>query len=297
MNEIFTTVSNVGTKVNDSILNMLSPVITKDMPRNPMVVGENWDELTDFYSDFLTKRGKARFERLLMSGGGEGDIRAREIKDIFNQVFKSAGRSLRLSNNEIIEFDPQHPRLIKWMEDRTLLVVDDISIEASDRVKVIIREATVRGDTEAQIAQRIKQVVGLNKRQSTAYQNFRKKQIENGVPKGRATKNANAYAKRLVKQRAETIARHEVQMALEEAKLEYWRQAADAGLIRRGDSWRIWRTHPDERLCPFCQPMEGKRTRIGGVFYTKLGKVPAPPLHVNCRCWTELTTKVLLEKE
>lgn len=49
--------------------------------------------------------------------------------------------------------------------------------------------------------------------------------------------------------------------------------------------WYQWRTAQDERTCPECGGMEGRT-------WHEQQAIPAPPLHVNCRCqvalaWTE----------
>ena len=51
----------------------------------------------------------------------------------------------------------------------------------------------------------------------------------------------------------------------------------------------IHRTAEDERVCPVCQPLNGKRYNLGDVF-DPLARVPEPdyiPLHGSCRCYYE----------
>jgi len=40
----------------------------------------------------------------------------------------------------------------------------------------------------------------------------------------------------------------------------------------------IWQTAEDERTCPICHPLDGKRFVVG--------KDPGPPAHPNGKCWT-----------
>jgi SPP1 gp7 family putative phage head morphogenesis protein len=39
----------------------------------------------------------------------------------------------------------------------------------------------------------------------------------------------------------------------------------------------------DERVCPICSGLTGKRRKFGEPFSLGIAK---PPAHVNCRCWT-----------
>lgn len=46
---------------------------------------------------------------------------------------------------------------------------------------------------------------------------------------------------------------------------------------------QVWRTSGDERVCPICGPLNGKRKSEGWS-----GVTGPPPAHVNCRCWVTL---------
>ena len=271
----------------------LSEFVTK--AHNRLLVDEAWNERIDFYSELLTKRGTTRFERLLANAGGEGDVRERQVADIFKTAFDSGGRTASVVTDHIIEFDPNHPRVVAWVEDNATELITEIDAEARDIVKVMIRESIEEGTSEEILKGRIANVVGLDERRRRAVARFEVEQIRQGVPPGRVDRLAKAYGRRLREQRAESIVRTEIQKAVEAGKLEFWKQAADSGLITRGESWRSWVVHDDEKLCPWCRPVEGKRARLGGQFFTPLGKVLGPPLHINCRCWTELEAPLHLQ--
>ncbi len=271
----------------------ISEFVTK--VHNRLLVDDAWNERIDFYSELLTKRGTTRFERLLANAGGEGDVRERQVADIFKTAFDQGGRSASVVTDHIIEFDPNHPRVVAWVEDNAAELIQDIDAEARDIVKVMIRESIDQGTSEEILKGRIANVVGLDERRRRAVARFEVEQIRQGVPPGRVDRLAKAYGRRLREQRAESIVRTEIQKAVEAGKLEFWKQAADSGLITRGESWRSWVVHDDEKLCPWCRPVEGKRARLGGQFFTPLGKVEGPPLHINCRCWTELEAPLHLQ--
>ncbi len=92
--------------------------------------------------------------------------------------------------------------------------------------------------------------------------------------------------------RAESVARTETTRIGNDAKVEAWKQSGIVGT-------KIWYTAEDERVCPYCDAMNGTEidldanffeegdtlTGTGGeemtVDYSAMG---GPPAHVNCRC-------------
>lgn len=56
---------------------------------------------------------------------------------------------------------------------------------------------------------------------------------------------------------------------------------------------KIWYTNNDERVCPICEPLDGKEVGIDEPFPADVeGDLLLPPAHTRCRCWTETTTKI-----
>jgi len=49
-----------------------------------------------------------------------------------------------------------------------------------------------------------------------------------------------------------------------------------------------WFTNVDDRVCPICKPLDGKRIDINESFKG----IGNPPAHVNCSCWTAVTVKI-----
>jgi hypothetical protein len=102
----------------------------------------------------------------------------------------------------------------------------------------------------------------------------------------RGVKNLDAqverYREQLIRDRAETIARTESVAIENQAKLEAWDIAANAGDIP-ADSEQEWVTSAD--CCDDCGELDGQRVGIGEEFTsTKYGAVAAPPLHPRCYC-------------
>jgi len=94
--------------------------------------------------------------------------------------------------------------------------------------------------------------------------------------------------------RAKSIARTEVSRASNFSTVEAYKQSK---VVRAKE----WLTTPDERLCDYCAPMDGKIVSIDKNFFDEgdsytgnaerpinmdYGKVEQPPLHAQCRCTT-----------
>lgn len=73
--------------------------------------------------------------------------------------------------------------------------------------------------------------------------------------------------------RAERIALTETANAMSLVEIE--------SAKKMGFTEMIWRTSRDERVCPICGPLEGRRKKFDEVFD---GIYNRPPAHVSCRC-------------
>lgn len=151
-------------------------------------------------------------------------------------------------------------------------------------VQSILSQALYDGWSEPKTQLRIRQVVGLSKRDAVAVANYRSRLMKDGASSLSADKSADKYADRLRKRRAEVIADYELRKAQHEARRELWEEARNDGRISPY-AVRVWKTHKDERTCPVCRPLNGRRTSVvKGAYATGGGEVLTPPAHPNCRC-------------
>jgi len=74
--------------------------------------------------------------------------------------------------------------------------------------------------------------------------------------------------------RAAMIASTETTRAFYEGQAASFRAS---GVIQKME----WRTSRDERVCPICGPLHGKRAKLG----EKFSGAYTPPAHPRCRCW------------
>lgn len=108
------------------------------------------------------------------------------------------------------------------------------------------------------------------------------------LSKAQIDKMVDAYSRKWLKHRSETIARTEAMRTTNMGVHEAWRQAIEAGKVDENLVRRMWKVAADERLCSDCAPvptMNPKRgVKMGQSFATPKGPHLLPPLHPNCRC-------------
>jgi hypothetical protein len=182
-----------------------------------------------------------------------------------------------------------------FAEDRAAALVRGIDEDQRRSVQRIIKRAIEQGWTDQQVGQKIARVVGLHERYEIAVHNYEMGLRAKGLPGGRARQMADRYAKRLRHQRADGIAKYEIQKALNDAQRVLWEQQKEAGELPGWVTRRLV-VHKDERLCPICRPLNGRRAAIGkggGYDVPQLGRKEGPPFHPNCRCYEAVEAEVV----
>ena len=160
-------------------------------------------------------------------------------------------------------------------------------------VQSIMRRAFEEGWSQKKIERAIQRSVGLSGRDAQSLFNYEKQLIDSKVPDGRRRRMVKEQEGRLRSARTKMIARNETALAMAAGKREAWRQMQTMGEVSPY-AVRIWHTHKDERTCPVCAPLNGRRASLheergytlkDGLFVT------GPPAHPNCRCWETLSDR------
>lgn len=113
--------------------------------------------------------------------------------------------------------------------------------------------------------------------------------METGVPltPEQIDKMVDAYTRKYLKYRAETIARTESLRASMVGAHQIWVQAIDSGKVQADEVRRKWLVAHDERTCPTCAPIPAMNPEGRGIdelFETPKGPINLPPVHPSCRC-------------
>lgn len=142
-----------------------------------------------------------------------------------------------------------------------------------DDIEKLVRAAIANGYPPRDLARQVQQVVGLDGRRMGALVKYREFLSNTGLKPSRQDRLVDRYARKLLRDRAQTIARTETMGALNAGQ--------HAMLKQIGDRPKEWITTPDDRLCPVCEPVDGETVGIDEAFSPG---VLYPPAHPKCRC-------------
>lgn len=187
-------------------------------------------------------------------------------------------------------FDPAAEGVRSWIYNRAAAFVTNSTDTQIQGLRALVQRAAGLQDMSVdQLARAIRPMVGLTKQQSVANLRYYETLIQNGMSAKRAQDLSLRYAARQHRYRGYNIARTELAFAYNKGAHEGTKQAQDAGYL--GHTIKIWCTAEDERVCPICGALEGKRIEMDEDFdfYTKLevgnpGIKQTPPAHPSCRC-------------
>lgn len=227
------------------------------------------------------------------------------IRDALHEAARLAGRPLA---DEIgLSFKLVNPRAVRWAEDHAARLIVGIDSETRKAIRSIVVRGQREGINVRSQAQLIREIVGLTNRDARAVDRFYTGLVQDG------RKNADVMrgrmARRLLRRRAENIARTETIRASNMGVQLTWRTAMDQGLLPQ-TARKVWIVTPDNRLCPLCAPLDGAVVGVAEPFQADVEatgfKVTSqtgtdrieitdsrptrpftdltPPRHPSCRC-------------
>lgn len=182
-----------------------------------------------------------------------------------------------------LRFDLTNPAAVRAVDDTVANLVRDITAESRMAIQDLVRQSVQGAFDVRQLARQVQGSIGLTSQYAVAVERYRTRLVDQGMAEGRALTRSQAYADRLLRYRATTIARTEVIRATNAGQQAVWNDAQQEGLLPLG-SQREWIVTPDDRLCELCAPMEGQVVGLQEPFQSDEGPVDYPPLHPNCRC-------------
>jgi hypothetical protein len=195
-------------------------------------------------------------------------------------------------------FDVLNPNAVISVREQAARLVREVSADTKAMIRTVIHRSFVEGIDAQKTARTIRDSIGLTSRMESAVWNFRKGLVEAGGVEARVEGAVSRYRDKLIRRRAETIARTEIMRASNEGQQNAWQQAVDKGFLT-STPVQVWIVTPDDRLCEVCAPMKGQRRAIGEAFVSPAdgSRAKTPPLHPNCRCAIGLDIKASRERE
>jgi hypothetical protein len=112
----------------------------------------------------------------------------------------------------------------------------------------------------------LREVVGLLPQHTEAVGRYAQLLVNQNVPEPTLSHQVNTYARRLLTYRAENIARTESISAANAGQLQAWLEMANRGVLDRLTTRVVWVVTEDDRLCPWCAPMDGVEVDLGQLF-------------------------------
>ena len=167
-----------------------------------------------------------------------------------------------------------------------------VQVDSANRLAIrrVIHESFTQPATADQTARKLRSMVGLHTRWARAvmnfddanYRRFLKDGMTQEAARARADVLTKRYSDRLIRRRAEMIARTEIQQAQNWGRQAAWDGGSKAGYVDMG-SMKEWRTAPMGSQygppCPICTELRGTRVPYNGTF---ANGYEMPPAHPHC---------------
>ena len=177
------------------------------------------------------------------------------VEEIFGRT--AIATSSRIASILGFTFNLFNPDVMDHIEQHTAehVLVDDAT---KAEIANVIRAGKIEGINPVMEAQMIRSMVGPTGPHLRSAERYKQGMIDAKVRPALLQHNYDLYVNRLVNLRAETIARTENIQAANAGRLSAWDQMMKQGILERDRARLQWRVTEDDRLCPFCAPMDGQ---------------------------------------
>lgn len=230
-----------------------------------------------------------------VESGEAGIVADRMGWDAANAAFKAATTPIivealqRSGNAEVnrlklaMRFDLDNPFAFQWIDTRTAALVTQVADETKAAIRGVIREAFLNGDPPRKSAQTIRTLVGLTERDSKAVLRYWRTVAMDGNRSAKVADDmADTYARKLLRRRAENIARTETINAANAGVRFSWQEAKGQGLTLPGSMMEWIAALDSKRTCQRCIAMDSQKVPIGQPFMSDIGPIDGPTLHPSC---------------
>jgi hypothetical protein len=224
------------------------------------------------------------------------DLKGSPVTELASLLLAAAERELGRLGVEKIKRGPlvtsRKPLAEEWARERAGTKIKAIDAGTREKIRDIIATNIERKQSPTwwhpsdKVKRRIEREISLLPRERAAVRNLARQLADKDLPEGTIERRSEQYADRLLAARAERIARTEAVAAEAQGRLEAWRVAADAGLLK-ATARRRWIQSFDP--CEICRELDHKETTLDGQYRSAfVGLVEAPPAHPQCRCVEEI---------
>ena len=212
------------------------------------------------------------------------------IRDVLESAAVEAAGALGLRPQIAVvgAFDVVNPRVVDWVRLHSGELITELDEVSRQAIRDLIARGVNDGISPSSLGRMIRQSIGLHSKDVRAVMNMRNRMVADGRKPEMIEKAIERYRAKLLRRRAEMIARTEIIQAETQGQLELWRQQAEAGNIDANLAGVEWIVTPDDAKCDACSELDGVIVALGSSFP---GGVTGSPLHPNCRCTVALVSE------
>ncbi|CAB5220238.1 hypothetical protein UFOVP238_4 [uncultured Caudovirales phage] len=173
----------------------------------------------------------------------------------------------------------------KWAYSHSGEMITTQSRHMVNTISQMVSEAANGDMTVQDLKWELSHMIKLPPRYANAVRNYRKSLKASGKKASISNRLADQYARRLLVDHADVIARTEVMNAMSEGQQQFWNQMVESNVLPAGIVRRQWSTSHKENVCGICRPMDGVEVDFYGQFTLPNGVVvERTPAHPRCVC-------------
>ncbi len=176
-------------------------------------------------------------------------------------------------------FDLKNAKSIEWIREYAGQHVEQITEISRDAIRSLVEMSFRDGIPPRALARMLRDYIGLDARFAMAAYKFERGLTSAGFAPDVIEKKAGDYAGRLLRARADRIARTETIRAANAGQKLLWKDAQANGLLGAGVV-RVWISSGD--ACEICVGLDGETAGIDELFAGEYDQPPDP--HPSCRC-------------
>lgn len=261
---------------------------------------------------------QGRLQEALESAARAGAQFAAGVNGVIVTAGQSTAAFLGRTLDVITSYDTVNARAVRLAENNNLRLIREFTLEQTQATRAALVDGIQRGINPVDTARQVRQSIGLTARQVETVNRYRqalergsltalnrelrdrrfdasvRRAAETGEPLtgDQINRMTERYRERLLRFRAETIARTEALTSVHEGTDEMYNQAIDQGILTPDRLTHTWHTAGDARVRDSHETMNNQTRPQGEPFVTGNGnqlRFPGDPRapaneRVQCRC-------------
>lgn len=209
------------------------------------------------------------------------------LEEGFNSAMKASLKTLPPNRQPNLRYDYKNPRIQRIFERRSGEWITNIEQTTRQSIQTIVHAQFTNALSPRQMANQIKDTIGLYPKLATAHANYVKGLQAQKIPEDKVERLGDKYYDKLLDYRSMMIARTESQFMANRGQLEVWREAKNQDLLP-AEAKKVWVVDGDP--CEICEPMDGVAVGLDEMWSLNNGDIVDIPTeaHPHCFCIMEI---------